>query len=130
MITPFSQFVVTQATLNVATGERYKEIIDNWIDVALGIWGLEDSGFKYMDKNLKDKILNRPVAKARAKYWEEQKEEAAADLPLKHYKAKYGMENASDEYFIMYYLMQGDEEIKKMQAAGPPKSYKKLLNIQ
>ena len=123
MITPFSQFVVTQATLNVATGERYKEIIDNWVDVALGIWGVGDSGVRYMDQNLKDKILNRPVAKERAKYWEAQKEEIAADLPLEHYKAKYGMENASDEDFITYYLMQGDEEIKRMRAAGPPKLY-------
>ena len=28
MITPYSQFMVTQAAINVATGERYKVVID------------------------------------------------------------------------------------------------------
>src|SRR3569833_2217195 len=44
MITPFSQFVGTQAAINIATGERYKVVIDKLIRFAQGVFG-EDSGF-------------------------------------------------------------------------------------
>ena len=123
MITPFSQFVVSQAAVNVAMGERYKEILDSLIEMALGVWGVEDSGVHYIDQNLKDKILGHPNAEAIAQKWERDKEEAAADRPIEYYKTKYGMSNASDEDFLMVYIMKGDEEIKKMRAAGAPRSY-------
>ncbi len=44
MITPFSQFVGTQAAINVATGARYKVVIDELIRFAQGVFG-EDSGY-------------------------------------------------------------------------------------
>jgi oxaloacetate decarboxylase alpha subunit len=123
MVTPHSQFVVSQAAVNVALVERYKEILDSLIEVALGVWGVEDSGAQHMDQNLKDKILSHPNAERIAQKWQEDKEEAAADRPLEYYKAKYGMSNASDEDFLLVYIMKGDEEIQKMRAAGAPKSY-------
>ena len=52
-----------------------------------------------------------------------QQEESAKEVPIKKLKAKYGMPNASDEDFMLYYLMKGHEEIQKMREAGPPKSY-------
>ena len=61
MITPHSQFVVTQAAINVATGERYKLVIDELILFAQGVYG-EDSGYPWMDQNLKDKVLAMPRA--------------------------------------------------------------------
>jgi len=76
-----------------------------------------------MDQNLKDKILSHPNAEKIAKKWERDKEEAAEDKPIEYYKEKYGMSNASDEDFLLVYIMKGDEEIKKMRAAGAPKSY-------
>ena len=130
MITPFSQFVVTQSTINVLTGERYKEIVDRLIDLALGMYGVECSGFLYMDQNLKDRLLSDPNTKKKTQVWEKMQEEYAANLPLKHYKAKYNMANASDEDFLLYYIMYGDAEIKKMREAGPPKSYKNLFNMK
>ena len=123
MITPFSQFVVSQAAVNVAMGERYKEIIDSLIETALGVWGVEDSGARYIDPNLKDKILSHPNAKALSQKWERDKEEYAADRPIEYYKAQYGMSSASDEDFLLVYVMKGDEEIKKMRAAGAPRSF-------
>ena len=59
MITPHSQFVVTQAAINVATGERYKLVIDELILFAQGVYG-EDSGYTWMDQNLKDRLLGMP----------------------------------------------------------------------
>ena len=67
MITPHSQFIVSQAAINVATGERYGELLDYMIEFALGVWGYEESGVPYMDKNLKDRLLSHPNAKLLAK---------------------------------------------------------------
>ncbi len=61
MITPYSQYVATQAAINVATGERYKVVIDELIRFAQGIFG-EDSGYTWMDQNLKDRFLSLPRA--------------------------------------------------------------------
>ena len=63
MVTPLSQFVVSQAAINVIVGERYKEVTDQVIQYALGIWGNEAT--EIMDANVKDHILNR----SRAKDW-------------------------------------------------------------
>ena len=63
MVTPLSQFVVSQAAINVIVGERYKEVTDQVIQYALGIWGKEAA--EIMERNVKDKILNR----GRAKEW-------------------------------------------------------------
>ena len=61
MITSYSQYMCTQAALNIATGERYKVVIDELIRFAQGAYG-EDSGAPWMDQNLKDKLLANPRA--------------------------------------------------------------------
>src|SRR3989475_11066547 len=66
MVTPLSQFVGSQAAINVIVGERYKEVTDQVIKFALGHGGAE--GARDMDPNVKDKILNRPRAKEWAKW--------------------------------------------------------------
>ncbi|MBT3311583.1 MAG: hypothetical protein HN379_06285, partial [Desulfobacteraceae bacterium] len=45
-----------------------------------------------------------------------QAEEGSVDMIRK----SYGMTNASDEDFLLYHLMKGDTEIKKIE---PPKTY-------
>jgi len=37
MVTPYSQFVGVQATLNVMSGQRYKELSDQTIQYAIGL---------------------------------------------------------------------------------------------
>jgi pyruvate/oxaloacetate carboxyltransferase len=54
MVTPLAQFVGTQAAINIIAGERYKEVTDQSIQYALGLWGKEAP--KVMDPNIKDKI--------------------------------------------------------------------------
>src|SRR5262249_60330955 len=61
MVTPLSQFVGSQAAINVIVGERYKQVSDQTIEYAMGIWGKE--GAEFMDRTVKEKILNRPRAK-------------------------------------------------------------------
>ena len=121
MITPLSQYVVTQAAINVAMGERYKLIIDEVILHALGTYG-EDSGFTYMDTNLRDKILSMQRAA-------ELKERSNLDVPLNEVREKLGGPNLSDDELLLRYVMKGDQEIKAMRAAGPPRQYHATLPL-
>ncbi|MDE3078378.1 MAG: hypothetical protein KGJ86_23380, partial [Chloroflexota bacterium] len=111
MITPFSQFVATQAAINVATGERYKHVIDELILFAQGEF-TEDSGYLVMDQNLKDRLLGMPRAK----------ELAARDtreVSVDEIRATLGGPGVSDEELLLRFFMQGEREIAAMRAAGP-----------
>lgn len=116
MITPGSQFIVSQAAVNVATGERYKEVLDCMIETALGVWGWEDAGVPWMDPNIKDRFLSHPNAKKLAEKYERDQEEEAQDGSVDELRAKYGMTNSSDEAFMLYHIMKGDEEIKQVKS--------------
>ncbi|MGG3081311.1 hypothetical protein [Heyndrickxia faecalis] len=115
MITPYSQFVVSQSAINVATGERYKVIIDEIIQFAQGIFS-EDSGYTWMDQNLKDKILSLPRAKQLSRVSDE-------NIPLHKIKEQFGGPDLSDEEFLLRYIMKGNQEIEAMRKAGPRKKY-------
>lgn len=115
MITPYSQFVVTQAAINVATGERYKAVIDPLILFAQGTFG-EDSGYTWMDANLKDRVLG--LARAR-----ELAAAGAAPVDMREIRSTYGGSGVSDDEFLLRYIMQGEDDIRAMRAAGPPKRY-------
>jgi oxaloacetate decarboxylase alpha subunit len=121
MITPASQFIVSQAAVNVATGERYKEVLDSMIETALGVWGWEDAGVPWMDPDVKDRFLSHPNAKSLAEKYERNKEIQAKEGSLDKLRASYGMANASDEDFMLYHIMKGDAEIKQIKR--PYKSY-------
>jgi oxaloacetate decarboxylase (Na+ extruding) subunit alpha len=121
MITPASQFIVSQAALNVAVGERYKEILDSMIETALGVWGWEDAGVPWMDPNVKDKFLSHPNAKVLSAAYERKKEVMASEGDLNKLRASYGMTHATDEEFMLYHIMKGDREIKLIKK--PYESY-------
>jgi oxaloacetate decarboxylase alpha subunit len=115
MITPHSQFMVTQSAINVATGERYKHVIDELILFAQGVYG-EDSGFTWMDQNLKDRLLGtRRAAELGAR--------KQRDIPLVEIRERLGAAGVSDEEFLLRYIMKGAQEIQAMQAAGRPRQY-------
>ncbi|MCY4486361.1 MAG: hypothetical protein OXF11_04515 [Deltaproteobacteria bacterium] len=113
MVTPLSQFVGTQAAINVIVGERYKEVTDQAIQYALGYWGKE--GAEYMDPEVKDKILNRPRAKEWA-HWE---------LPtpsIQEVRRQIGATHLSDEDFLLW-VFAGEEAVKALPDGGRPKEY-------
>lgn len=58
MVTPLSQFVSTQAALNVIHGQRYVQVSDEVIRYALGFYG--DEAPAVMDQDVRDRILDRP----------------------------------------------------------------------
>ena len=115
MITPHSQFVVTQSAINVATGERYKHVIDELILFAQGAYG-EDSGYTWMDPNLKDRLLGTSRA-------EELAARQRPNVSLQEIREKLGGPGVSDEEFLLRYIMKGQDEIAVMRAAGRPKQY-------
>jgi len=113
MVTPLSQFVGSQAAINVIIGERYKEVTDQTIHYALGRWGEE--GGLYMDPEVKDKILNRPRGKELTA-WQ------PPEPSVQEVRRKIGGPQLSDEELLLRWLI-GQEEIAAMKAAGPPKEY-------
>jgi oxaloacetate decarboxylase alpha subunit len=113
MVTPLSQFVGSQAAINVITGERYKQVTDQVIQYALGLWGQE--GASLMEPNVKDKILSRP----RANEW------VGWQLPdpsLQEVRRQYGGAGVSDEELALR-VLAGEEPVKAMLAAGPRREY-------
>jgi len=113
MVTPLSQFVGSQAAINVIVGDRYKEVTDQIIQYALGYWGKE--GAELMDPAVKAKIMDRPRAKEWA-VWQPP-EPTIAEL-----RTKMNAENVSDEEFLLRWNLNV-EEIDAMRAAGAPKEY-------
>jgi len=113
MVTPFAQFVGSQAAINVMTGERYKEVTDQVIQYALGLWGKE--GAEYMDLEVKAKILNRPRAREMETF-------EVPDVSLEDVRKKYGGPSLSDEELILRYHA-GPEFVDALKTAPPRKEY-------
>jgi oxaloacetate decarboxylase alpha subunit len=109
MVTPLSQFVGSQAAINVILGERYKEVADQTIQYALGLWGKE--GASLMDPNVKDKVLSRPRAHELAK-------REPPQTSLKELRQKLGGPGVSDEELLLRFFA-GKEDVEAMRAVGP-----------
>ena len=63
VVTPFAQYIVTQAALNVMAGERYQRISDEVVDMLLGDWGPMPGP---VNPELLDRVHNLPRARQRA----------------------------------------------------------------
>ena len=113
MVTPLSQFVGSQAAINVIVGERYKEVTDQVIKFALGHAGAE--GARDMAPDVKDKILDRPRAKEWAKW--------TPDEPTPdEMRRRLGAEGTSDEELLLRWIV-GKEDIDAMRANPRPLEY-------
>ena len=112
MVTPLSQFVGAQAAINVIVGERYKEVVDQVIQYALGIWGKEAP--QVMDPDVKDKILSRP----RAKNWQgwTPPEPSLAEV------RRMFPAGISDEELILRHFA-GDGPVEALQKTSKPPEY-------
>ena len=113
MVTPLSQFVGSQAAINVIVGERYEEVTDQAIKFALCHAGAE--GARDMDPEVKDKILDRPRAKEWAKW---KPDDPTADQMRRRLNA----EGTSDEELLLRWIV-GKEDIDAMRANPRPLEY-------
>lgn len=113
MVTPLSQFVGSQAALNVIVGERYKHVTDQVIDYALGRYGEE--AMTAMDPNVRDRVLGQPRARELAS-------RVLPDPSLDELRRLYGGTGVSDEEMVLRWLTS-KEDVAAMRAAGPPRPY-------
>ncbi len=109
MVTPLSQFVGSQAAINVVLGERYGEITDQIIEYALGYWGEE--GAAGMDADLKDRILGTRRAKELAR-------SEPPEPSLKEMHRTHGGAGVSDKEMLLRWLTS-TEDVRAMNRAGP-----------
>jgi oxaloacetate decarboxylase alpha subunit len=114
MVTPFSQFVVTQASINIMLGERYKQVVDEVIQYVLGSWGKEAS--VAVDPNVKDRILSLPRAKELSG-WE------PPQPSVEEVRQQLGEPGLSDDELLLRYIVREEKEIRTMRAAGPITEY-------
>lgn len=113
MVTPFSQYVVSQAVLNIVAKERYERVTDELIQYAMGFWGEEASSA--IEPNVKDRILSSPRARELAN-WE------PPEPTIDEVRQRIGGPGISDDELLLRFIVQ-EEEIKRMRAAGPIKEY-------
>ena len=117
VMTPFAQYVVTQATLNVMTGERYKQISDEVIDLLKGDFGP-------MPGPVNQDLFDRALATPRGKQALPEDTLTIADL-----RRTFGS-TISDEELLLRAVMPG-EQVDAMVAQRdkkPVDTLKRLLN--
>ncbi len=107
MVTPYSQFVGVQATMNVMTGERYKEVPDEVIQYALGFWGEDEASS--IEPNVKDKILGRARANELTAW-------KPAEPSLKEVKERLGGGDISDDELLLRYF-SSEQDVESMKAS-------------
>jgi oxaloacetate decarboxylase alpha subunit len=113
MVTPLSQFVGSQAAINVIVGERYKEVTDQVIRYALGHFGEE--AITAMDQEVRARILDRPRAR-------EIKAQAREHPTIADMRRDLDAATVSEEELLLRWLLS-KEDIAAMRAAGPAKPY-------
>lgn len=97
VMTPFAQYIVTQAALNVIAGERYQQLSDEVVDMLMGDWGAMPGA---VDGNLLDRAHDTPRARNRHQ-----------DPPapsLAELRARFGRD-VSDEDLLLRALMPAEQ---------------------
>lgn len=107
MVTPFSQFVVTQASVNVMLGERYKTITDEIIKFSLSQFGKQ---IKPVDQNLMDRIQELPRTKEFMK-WERPL------TSIEDIRKEMGADLSDDELLLL--VLVPEDDFNAMKEAGP-----------
>ena len=110
MVTPLSQFVGSQAAINVILGERYQQVSDDVIHYAWGRHG-GDEAIAGMDPDVRAKILDRPRARELEHYEEPQP-------TLRELRQRYG-EQTSDEELILRAIV-GDDAVEVVRGHQRP----------
>jgi oxaloacetate decarboxylase alpha subunit len=108
MVTPFSQFVATQATVNVVSGERYKIVPDGVMEYVAGYFGEPPSP---IDPNVLEKICSFPKTQKMMK-------ERFPQPSVEDIRKEINMgPDVSDEEFLLRYAL-GNSAVDAMLAAN------------
>ena len=104
VVTPFAQYIVAQASMNLLTGERYARLSDEVIDLLLGEFGS-------MPGAANQELLDRAAQSPRAR----QRRGAAREEPtLDELRARFGG-GQSDEDLLLRATMPA-EQVDQMAA--------------
>ena len=106
--TPFSQFVGTQAVLNIITGERYSQTTDEIVLYILGAYGQPPAP---IDEDVKDRVLSTKRGKSLIG-WER------PDRTLEQVREEYGGKDLSDDDLFRRHFAP-PEDVDAALAAGP-----------
>jgi oxaloacetate decarboxylase alpha subunit len=96
VVTPFAQYIVAQATLNLVTGERYSRLSDEVVDLLLGEFGP-------MPGPVNQDLLDRAMASPRAKQRAPREEPSLDDI-----RAHFGR-GLSDEDLLLRAVMPAEQ---------------------
>ena len=111
MVTPLSQFVGSQAAINVIAGARYREVTDQVIEYALGHYG--ETATRAMDPDIRRRILERRRADELRR-----REEPTLDA----LRERFGGKGVEDEEMMLRWLF-GADAVEAQRRAGPPRPY-------
>ncbi|MGH3494545.1 MAG: biotin carboxyl carrier protein, partial [Sciscionella sp.] len=118
VMTPFAQYIVTQATLNVIAGERYQQISDEVVDLLRGDFGALPGP---VNQNLLDRALSTQRGRQPA-------DDGSADVSIGQLRDTFG-HDLSDEDLMLRAVMPA-EQVDAMVAArtgSPVTTIKGLL---
>lgn len=96
VVTPFAQYIVAQATLNLVTGDRYGRLSDEVVDLLLGEFGP-------MPGQVNQNLLDRAMATPRAKQRKPREEPTLAEV-----RARFGA-GMSDEDLLLRAVMPAEQ---------------------
>ena len=118
VVTPFAQYIVTQATLNVITGQRYKQVSDEVIDLLRGDFGPLPGE---VDQDLLDKALS-------TKRGQQAVSDGSEEITVADLRKRFGAD-LSEEELLMRAVMPA-EQVDAMVAnnrSSPVATLKSLL---
>jgi oxaloacetate decarboxylase alpha subunit len=119
VMTPFAQYIVTQATLNVITGERYKQLSDEVIDLLRGDFGP-------LPGPVNPELMDRAMCTKRG----QQQLNDGGDVTIADLRRRFGA-TISDEELLLRAVMPA-EQVDTMYAAktsSPGAGIKQLLGM-
>jgi oxaloacetate decarboxylase alpha subunit len=106
VVTPYAQFLVTQATMNVMGAERYAQVPDEVVRYFLGHFGAPPAP---IDQEIADRVLSRPRARELAQ---------VQPLSLEGARARLGRAMSDEELLLR--LTMPAEQVDAMVAAPRP----------
>lgn len=117
VMTPFAQYIVTQATLNVITGERYKQLSDEVVDLLRGDFGP-------LPGPVNQDLMDRAMATKRG----QQPVNDGGDVSIADLRRRFGA-TISDEELLLRAVMPTDQvdEMYAAKTASPAANLKRLL---
>ena len=94
----------------MVTGERYKQVVDDMIHYALGLWG--EGAAEAIDADVRAQVLALPRARELAE-WE------VPETTVEEMREKFGGAEISDDELLLRYIIGNDDDVEAMRAAGP-----------